>query len=162
MADSVEHVLLPPKDMDELRNLKKYKLFLSIKRDLALLKETFLKLLECDKARKSAEASIESTERRAQEQLQHSREAESQLAIAQMTIFELKKELNQKNEEVSKVKQATYEQGQKETKSHLKSQILVAYHSFCLQTWVEALNAAGVDPFSELRNSEKGVLSPSN
>ena len=38
-----------------------------------------------------------------------------------MTISELKKELNQKNEEMSKVEQVAYEQGQKETKSHLKA-----------------------------------------
>nr|POE58223.1 hypothetical protein CFP56_40807 [Quercus suber] len=107
-------------------------------------------------ARKSTEASVESIERQAQEQLQHLREAESQLAIARTTISKLKKELNQKNKEVSKVEQATYEQGQKETKSYLKSQNLVVCHSFCLQTWVEALNTVGVDPSSELRNSKKG------
>ena len=41
------------------------------------LKETFLKLVECDKARKSVEASIESIERQAQEQLLQLRDAES-------------------------------------------------------------------------------------
>ena len=41
------------------------------------LKETFLKLVECDKARKNVEASIESTERQAQEQLLQLRDAES-------------------------------------------------------------------------------------
>ena len=35
-------------------------------------------------------------------------------------------------------------------------------HSFYLQTWVEAFNAAGVDSSFELRNLEKGVLSPNN
>ena len=58
------------------------------------LKETFFKLAECYKARKSAEATIKSMERQAQEQLLHLRVAESQLAIAWSTIFELKKELS--------------------------------------------------------------------
>ena len=58
------------------------------------LKETLLKLAECDKAKKSAEASIESTKRQAREQLLQLKEAESQLAIAWSTIFELKKELS--------------------------------------------------------------------
>lgn len=58
------------------------------------LKETFLILSECDKARKSAEALIESSGTQAREQLLHLREVESQLTIAQTTIFELKKQLN--------------------------------------------------------------------
>ena len=85
------------------------------------LKETLLKLAECDKARKSAEASIESMKRQAREQLLQLREVKSQLAITQMTISELKKELSQKDEEMNKVEQTTYDQGQKELKAYLKS-----------------------------------------
>lgn len=124
------------------------------------LKETFLKLVECDKARKNVEASIESTERQAQEQLLQLRDAESQLAIAQTTIFELKKELSQKDEEMNKVEQITYDQGQKETKAHLKSQLPVVCHSFCLQTRIEPFNAVGVDPASELRNPKRAFYPP--
>ena len=51
--------------------------------------------------------------------------------------------------------QIAFEQGQKETDAHLKSQLLVVCRSFCLQTRIEALNAAGVDSNSELRNLEK-------
>ena len=166
VANAMEQVLLLLKDMDELWNLKKHELFLSVKRDLALvrfpytnflppkihyysymhtfllisistihaqatqathvikewvdqafcdlkekeskhyatqnsltlidnkLKETLLKLVECDKARKSPEASIESTKRQAREQFLQLREVKSQLAIARTTIFELKKELS--------------------------------------------------------------------
>ena len=38
VADSVEQTLLLPRDMDELCNLKKHELFLSIKRDLAMVR----------------------------------------------------------------------------------------------------------------------------
>lgn len=38
MANAVEQTLLLPKDMDELRNLKKHELFLSVKRDLTLVR----------------------------------------------------------------------------------------------------------------------------
>lgn len=96
------------------------------------LKKTLLKLLECNKARKSAKASIESSERQAQEQLLHTREAESQLTLVQTTISKLKKELSQKNEEMSKVEQAAYKLGQKEIESRLKSQIPVVCHNFCV------------------------------
>lgn len=37
VANSVKHALLLPRDMAELRNLKKYEIFLSLKRDLALV-----------------------------------------------------------------------------------------------------------------------------
>lgn len=57
------------------------------------LKETLLKLTECDKAQKSIEASIESSERQAREQLRHLKEADNQLALAQVNIRELTKEL---------------------------------------------------------------------
>lgn len=85
------------------------------------LKDALLKLSECDKAKKSVEASIESSERQAREQLLHLWEVESQLIITRVTIFELKKELGQKNEEMNKFEQTAYEQGQKETETYLKS-----------------------------------------
>ena len=56
---------------------------------------------------------------------------------------------------MNKVKQKAYNLEQKETTTHLKSQVPVVYRDFCLRTWIEALNAAGVDPSSELRNLEK-------
>ena len=37
VANLVKHALLLPRDMAELRNLKKYEMFLSLKRDLALV-----------------------------------------------------------------------------------------------------------------------------
>lgn len=58
------------------------------------------------------------------------------------------------------VLQTAYDQGQKETEAHLKSQFLIVCHNFCLQTWIEALNVAGVDPNSKLRNPEKVFYPP--
>lgn len=42
MANSVEQALLLPRDMAELWNLKKHEMFLSLKRDLALVHSRFL------------------------------------------------------------------------------------------------------------------------
>ena len=56
--------------------------------------------------------------------------------------------------------QIAYDQGQKETEAHLKSQLLVVCRSFCLQTWIEALNVAGVNSNSQLRNLEKAFYPP--
>lgn len=66
-------------------------------------------MAECDKARKSAEALIESTKRQAREQLLQLREAESQLTISRTTISKLKKELSQKDKEMNKVEQNVYD-----------------------------------------------------
>ena len=66
-------------------------------------------MAECDKARKSAEALIESTERPAREQLLQLKEAESQLSISRTTISKLKKELSQKDKEMNKVEQTVYD-----------------------------------------------------
>ena len=66
-------------------------------------------MAECDKARKSVEALIESTERQAREQLLQLKEAESQLSISQTTISKLKKELSQKDKEMNKVEQTAYD-----------------------------------------------------
>ena len=66
-------------------------------------------MAECDKARKSAEALIESTERQAREQLLQLNEAESQLSISRTTISKLKKELSQKDKEMNKVEQTVYD-----------------------------------------------------
>ena len=66
-------------------------------------------MAECDKARKSVEALIESTERQAREQLLQLKEAESQLSISQTTISKLKKELSLKDKEMNKVEQTVYD-----------------------------------------------------
>lgn len=66
-------------------------------------------MAECDKARKSAEALIESTKRQAREQLLQLREAESQLTISRTTISKLKKELSLKDKEMNKVEQNVYD-----------------------------------------------------
>lgn len=60
-------------------------------------------MAKCDKARKSAETLIESTERQAKEQLVQLREAEKQLTLAWITITKLRKELVLKDKEMEKV-----------------------------------------------------------
>ena len=61
---------------------------------------------------------------------------------------------------MNKVEQIIYDQGQKETEAHLKSQLPVVCHSFCLRTWIEPFNAVGVDPASELRNPKRAFYPP--
>jgi len=53
-----------------------------------------------------------------------------------------------------------YELGQKETMASLTLQIREVGRAFCRQTWMEALNAAGVDSSSKLRELSK-IMYPS-
>ena len=92
--------------------------------------------------------------------MRHLKKAKNQLTLTRARITKLTKELEQKVTEMSKVKKAEYDLGKNEIEAHLKSQILAVCRGFCLRTWTKALNVAGVDPFSELRNLEK-VFYPS-
>ena len=56
---------------------------------------------------------------------------------------------------MNKVEQTTYDQGQKKTEA-----LAFVCRSFCLQTWIEALNATGVDLASKLRNLERAFYPP--
>lgn len=125
------------------------------------LKETLLKLSECDKAWKSVEASIEGFERQAWEHLHHLRKVESQLAIAWAKILELAKELEQKIKEMNKVEHTAYDLGQKEIEAHLQSQIPVVCQSFCIRTWVRGLKCCRCRPFFGIEESREGDFPPS-
>ena len=93
-------------------------------------------------------------------QLCHLKEAEGQLVLTLEKIEELTKELKQKDEAITKAEQVAYNLGQTETEAHLKAQLVVVCRGFRLRTWVEALNVAGLDQSSELRNPEKVVYPP--
>ncbi|KAK9990323.1 hypothetical protein SO802_025308 [Lithocarpus litseifolius] len=158
IANTVEQVLLLLRDMDELRNLKKHELFLSVKRDLALATQA-THVVEEWVNQAFCEMKEEESKYFAAQKAQL-REAENQLAIALTTITELRKKLVLKDKEIEKAKQMAYNQGQKETETHLKSQLPVVCRIFCLQTWIEALNVAGVDSNSELRNPNRAFYPP--
>ena len=71
------------------------------------------------------------------------------------------KELEKKDDTITKIEQAAYNLGQKETKAYLKSQIMTVRQGFCLRTWIKALNAAEVDQSSKLKDPEKVFYPPS-
>nr|POF09847.1 hypothetical protein CFP56_73237 [Quercus suber] len=103
IANSVEQALMLPLDMAELHNLKKHGMFLSLKRDLALVCTPPIFLAIICIAQKGIEAFIKSSERQAQKQLHHMKEAEDQLDLARVKIWELTKKLGQKANNIAKV-----------------------------------------------------------
>ncbi|KAL0015531.1 hypothetical protein SO802_002600 [Lithocarpus litseifolius] len=79
-------------------------------------KETLTKLAETKKARKSTEVAVAGAKMQVEEQRGYLWKAEEQLVLAQEKIEIQRKELEGKEEEVAKAKQAAYELGQKETR----------------------------------------------
>ena len=105
-------------------------------------KESLFRLAEVERGRKSAEAAQGVGERQAEEQRIQLRLAEEELALAKEKIELQWKELEGKEVELSNAEQAAYELGQKETLASITLQIKDLGREFCLQVWIEALNAA--------------------
>lgn len=118
-------------------------------------KDLLLKLTEADRERKNVKATLAKAEMQVEEQCQHLRKAEEQLAIAYEKIEVQKKELEGRKEAIAKVEQAEYDVGVKETEKTLKAQVTEVCRSYYLQVWKEALNFAKVDATLKLRNLEK-------
>ena len=105
-------------------------------------KESLFRLAEVKRGRKSAEVAQGVVERQAEEQRIQLRLAEEELALAKEKIELQWKELEGKEVELSNAEQAAYELGQKETLASITLQIKDLGREFCLQVWIEALNAA--------------------
>ncbi|XP_023882351.1 uncharacterized protein LOC111994700 [Quercus suber] len=110
VASVLEESLLLPKDMTELRGLRKNEVFLNAKRYLGMaVQATFRldcqqldddrkrqlkkKLAEEDHARKSADSALENTQRQVEDQRKRLREANNQLITSKEQITTLKKQL---------------------------------------------------------------------
>ena len=133
------------------------------------------KLIEEERARKSAESALESTQKQAVDQRQLLRDAKEQLASLKEQIVALRKKLEEAQklkdqaerlkDEAEKAKmeaekardeaeQHGYDVGVAETKETLRAEVPAVCRTYCAQTWDEALNQAGVKASSELRRLE--------
>ena len=133
------------------------------------------KLTKEEKARKSADSALESTERQAEDQRQRLCEANDQLASSKEQIAALKKKLEKAlklKDQVEKLrakvekakieaekardeaKQHGYDVGVAEIEDTLRAEVPAVCRTYCAQTWEEALNRAGVEASSKLRRPE--------
>jgi len=58
-------------------------------------------------------------------------------------------------EATAAVEIASYERGVEDTKNRLVEEVAGVCREYCAETWIEALNIAGVPTDSELRKAEK-------
>ncbi|KAL0008229.1 hypothetical protein SO802_009731 [Lithocarpus litseifolius] len=145
IAEALEQPLLLPKDMEAMRKLKQQDLFLSLKRDLAMItQEVFV-----------AEEWVKGARNEAKNKMLLRHDAERALRAAKAEKKEL---LSKLASEVKK--QAFYQLGVEETQARLAKELTEACREFCNATWDEALYAAGVPTDSALRRSESVYYHP--
>ncbi|XP_030949881.1 centrosomal protein of 164 kDa-like [Quercus lobata] len=137
VASAVEEALLLPKDMAELKNVRKNQLILDNKRYLGMDLTVVRKKLQVEEeARKRAESSSEGYQKQAEEQAKLLREANAELKKTREQVLVLKKHL----EETQRLRERAEKLKEQAEKAKIESE--------------KALNAAGVEASSELRKPE--------
>ena len=132
-----------------------------------------------EQARKSADAALKGAEKQAESQRKLTNEAKEQLATSKEQMAALKQQLDEAKNlkdqaekarmqaEEDKVKaekerdeaeQHGYDVGVAETEDTLRAEVPAVCHAYCIQTWEEAFNRAGVEASSELRKPENVVF----
>ncbi|XP_065618607.1 uncharacterized protein LOC112029546 [Quercus suber] len=171
VTSALEETLLLPKDMAELRAIKRNEVFQNIKRYLGMLKK---RLTAEESARKSADSALEGAQRQVEDQRQLLRDANAQLATSKEQVLILQKQLKEVQKlrdqaekakaEVEKerdvAEQHGYDVDVAERKDTFGAEVPVVCREYCSLTWQEALNRAGVESSSELRKPENVYLPP--
>ena len=134
-----------------------------------------------EQSRKSAEAALKGAETQAESQRQMVVEVKGQLVTAKEQIATLRQQLDEANQlkalaekaraqaeedklkaekERDEAEQHGYDVGVAETEDILRAEVPAVCRAYCAQTWVEALNQAGVEVSSGLRKPES-IIFPS-
>ena len=133
-----------------------------VETELGALKEKHAKmaeqLKEAIRARDSAEASLETTERQFEEVRKELHYSEINLATEKQIVTELREELRKARETAQLFKkaaeakkQAVYALGVQETQSRLTEEFFAVARDYCDISWGKALDAAGIPSDSSLR-----------
>ena len=112
------------------------------------------KLIEADRDKKSAEATLDGVERQVEAQHKQLRQAEDELSVAKSQFKVLTKKLEEAEKAKEQAEQYGYDIGVVETEEALKVEVLELCRFYCLQVWNEALDQAGVEASSTLRRVE--------
>ncbi|XP_065631674.1 uncharacterized protein LOC136068449 [Quercus suber] len=171
VASALEETLLLPKDMAELRAIKRDEAFQNTKRYLGMLKK---KLAAEESARKSADSALEGFQRQAEDQGRLLRDANAQLTTSKEQVMALQKQLEkvqklrdqaekakaEAEKERDVAEQQGYNVGVIETEDTFRAEVPVVCREYCALTWQEALDRAGVESSSELRKPENIYFPP--
>ena len=137
------------------------------------------KLTAEEQARKSVDATLKGVEKQAESQKKLTNEAKDQLAASNEQVAALKQQLEEAKKlkeqakkariqveedkaraekERDEAEQHSYDVGVVETEDTLRTEVPAVCHTYCTQTWEEALNRVGIDASSELRKPENIVF----
>ena len=137
------------------------------------------KLTVEQQARKSTDVALKGAEKQAESQRKLTNKAKEQLATSNEQVAALKQQLEeakklkdqaekarmQAKEDKAKAekqrdeaKQHDYDVGVAETEDTLRAVVPAVCRAYCIQTWEEALNQAGIDASSVLRKPENIVF----
>ena len=132
-----------------------------------------------EQARKSVDAALKGAEKQAESQRKLTNEAKEQLAASKEQVAALKQQLEEAKKlkdqaekaiikveedkakaekERDEAEQHGYDVGVVETEDTLRAKVPTVCCAYCTQTWEEALNRAGIDVSSKLRNPENIVF----
>ena len=114
----------------------------------------------------SALAGLKSAKAQAEDQRKLLYTTKVNLATEKATVLSLKAELQKAKEAAEVVREATkaaeeaaYKRGMEDIEKRLAKEITEVCRDYCSETWVEALNCAGVPPDFELRKAESVFFS---
>ena len=117
-----------------------------------------LRLTSVPKARKSAEAGLKNVQDQAEEQRKKLYLIEIKLATQKQLVLDLKAKLEKAKVAVRMTKEATevsrqasYNLGVEKTEIWLAEELAEICRDYCKETWMEALNLAGVPAASKWR-----------
>ena len=113
------------------------------------------------KAKASAEASLKTTERQAEDLRKELHYCEINLATEKQLVKDLREEIHKAKEATQLLKEATeaekqaaYALGVQETQSRLTEEFSSVARDYCDITWIKALDASGIPTNSSLRLPE--------
>ena len=118
------------------------------------------KLVEADRDKKSAEATLDGVERQVEAQHKQLRQAKDELSVAKSQFKVLMKKLKEAEKAKKQAEQDGYDMGVVEIEEALKAEVLEVCRFYCLQVWNEALDQAGVEASSTLRRVENVYYPP--
>lgn len=124
------------------------------------LKQTLSQLTEVEKFRKNTKAALVVHEKQVAESLKAQKKAKNQLALNMVKVKQQQKQLEVKDAEKAKAKQAAYDLSMTKTTQNLTAQLKDVAQAFCLEIWGQALTAAGVSTKSELRAPDRVYYPP--
>ena len=137
------------------------------------------KLKAEEHAKKSADAALKGVVAQVESQRKLANEAKEQLATSKEQVAALKQQLEEANKlkdqaekdkrqakegkikaekERDEAEQHGYDVGVAEIEDALQAKVLVVCQVYCVQTWEEALNQAGVESSSELRKPKRIIF----